>query len=744
MRASIKNALGFGVPLSLALLIALCDTATAQTKRVVVVYDERLDFPGLAALDASLVRTLRASASPPEIYREALDLSRFGSPGYLAEMRDHLRRKYRNLDIDVAIGVMGPSLDFLLENGATVFPGAAIVFCGIDGADLSRRELHGEATGVLVKREFRPTLELALRLHPLTRLAVVIGGTSEFETRLMEKVRTELKPLETRVNVAYMIGLTRPELLAAVASLPPHTVVLYTTFFRDRTGSTFLPHHVLHAIVQVANAPIYGFIDQYMGRGIVGGHLYSIDAHGELAARLTQRILAGERAGSIPLAQPASGSQEVDWRQIKKWNVNSKLLPADIRVRYREPSVWKQYLSYIMAVFVLSALQASIIVALIVERARRRQTQRRYALASANGRVGVWAWDLERDELFIDPFLETTLGYTTEESGHQFANWFRHVVPADAAAVESVKQDAIGGVTPNFEVEHRVRCRNGDIRWFLARGSVVYKNGKAVYMTGTETDITERKSAQEALEATRIELTRVSRLSMLGEFAASVAHEVRQPLTAITLNVQACLRWLKDPAPDLTELRLALDDVLDASRRADQVIQRNRELFRMRSVRREPLDINAVIRDIALLAAPRLDKSETRLSTTLAFDLPIAMGDRIELGQVLLNLISNSIDATEHLPPQQRRVRITTVESADGGVQVSVTDNGVGLEGVDIDRLFTLSYTTKADGTGVGLSLCRSIIVAHGGRIWATPNADAGATFWFTVPAVEAGLLVEA
>jgi signal transduction histidine kinase len=128
----------------------------------------------------------------------------------------------------------------------------------------------------------------------------------------------------------------------------------------------------------------------------------------------------------------------------------------------------------------------------------------------------------------------------------------------------------------------------------------------------------------------------------------------------------------------------------------------------------------------------------------LAFDLPIAMGDRIELGQVLLNLISNSIDATEHLPPQRRHVRITTVESADGGVQVSVTDNGVGLEGVEIDRLFTLSYTTKADGTGVGLSLCRSIIVAHGGRMWATPNADAGATFWFTIPAVEAGVLVEA
>jgi signal transduction histidine kinase len=279
-----------------------------------------------------------------------------------------------------------------------------------------------------------------------------------------------------------------------------------------------------------------------------------------------------------------------------------------------------------------------------------------------------------------------------------------------------------------------MRHRDGSIRWFLARGSVVRKNGKGARMTGTDTHITDRKHAEQALDFAQTELTRVSRLTSLGEFAASVAHEVRQPLTSIVLNAEACLRWLNGASPDLDKIREALDDVMAASNRADEVIQRNRELFRMHSVSKELLDMNAVIRAVALLAGPRLHKSHMMLATSLTTDLPAVMGDRIELEQVLLNLIANSIDATEQLPPGKRKVAIRSALTADGSVQVSVSDNGVGLDEVDRDQLFTLSYTTKASGTGVGLSLCRSIIEAHGGRLFVAPTPGPGATFCFTIP----------
>ena len=732
MRPSMGHIAGYLLLLTIALLPGLVEAAAPQPKRIVVIYDERLDFPGLAALDASLIRTLRSEAAvPPEIYRESLDLSRFGSPQYLKQFRDYLRQKYANHKIDVAIAVMSPSLDFLLEYGPAIFPGTPIVFSGIDRRELSKRTLPAHVTGVTVDRTYRPTLELALRLHPNTRRVVIVGGTSPFDTRLVDQIREELQPYRNRLALEYLTDLPFEKLKQVVATLPAHTIVLYSTLFRDGVGRPFVPHEALRSLAQVTSVPIYGFVDQYLGLGIVGGHLYSVGAHGTLAARLAQRVLAGGAAG-VPFMEGPRRIDAVDWRELEKWRIDPSLLPPGISIKFREPSPWDQYHWYIVAALALTLLQASAIVALAIERARRRQSQQRYALASANGGVGVWDWNLETNEMYVDPFLSTVLGYPDRKI-RNIQDWSRLVYADDAPLVVARAQDAIAGKT-QFEVEHRMVHRDGHIRWFLARGSVTYRNGKPARVTGTETDITDRKNAEAALGVTQSELTRVSRLTTLGEFAASVAHEVRQPLTSIVLNVEASLRLLNTPTPDLAEVREALKDVILASNRADEVIHRNRELFRMHSVSKEPLDMNNVIREVAMIARPRLHKSHVQLATSFAVDLPTVMGDRIELEQVLLNLIANSIDATEHLLPSQRRVLITTAQAGRNGVQVCVSDNGVGLASVDLEQLFRLSYTTKPSGTGIGLSLCRSIVEAHGGRMWARANPVAGATFCFTIP----------
>ena len=200
------------------------------------------------------------------------------------------------------------------------------------------------------------------------------------------------------------------------------------------------------------------------------------------------------------------------------------------------------------------------------------------------------------------------------------------------------------------------------------------------------------------------------------------------------MNATASLRWLGDPTPNLTEIRGALLDVMDAGNWASELIQRNRELFKQHTVRKEPLDIHDVVRDVAVLAQTRLQDRRVVLTTSLASGLPAVVGDRIELQQVLLNLIVNSIDATESIDPGARRIDVATTLIPTGVVKVSVRDNGVGLDGVDVRQMFSLSYTTKANGTGIGLSLSRSIVEAHGGTLWAEPNADGGATFSFTVP----------
>lgn len=246
-------------------------------------------------------------------------------------------------------------------------------------------------------------------------------------------------------------------------------------------------------------------------------------------------------------------------------------------------------------------------------------------------------------------------------------------------------------------------------------------------------DITERRRVETALHEARVELVRASRLSALGEFGATIAHEVRQPLTAILLNARTSLRIAEGPAPNLAVIREALLDIADASRRAEEVIQRNRRLFRDHDIEAVPLDINGVIRETLVLAHTSLRESAVTVQTSLAADVPTIAGDRIELQQVLLNLMANAIDAMKP-STGPRLLRISSAMADGEAVTIKISDNGVGLGAVDVQQMFTLAYTTKATGSGVGLSISRSIVDAHGGRLWAEQNPGAGATFCFTLP----------
>jgi PAS domain S-box-containing protein len=423
-----------------------------------------------------------------------------------------------------------------------------------------------------------------------------------------------------------------------------------------------------------------------------------------------------------------------DWRQVKRWSISPSALPPQSDIRFREPSAWDKYRWYIVGAIALAALQTMMIAALVVERSRRRRGQERYAMATAAGGVGVWDWNLETNEVNVDPALMSSLGYADGEIANHLDQLSQLMHPDDAAAVLARMRESAEDPYPTSEVEFRMVHRDGGIRWFLSRGSRVRRNGGPAYLTGTYIDITDRKASERKLGEMQVELTRVSRLTALGEFAAALSHEIRQPLASIVTNAKASLRLLGSPAPDLTEIREALLDVADAGNWANEVIQRNRQLFRQRTVQKEPVDVHAVIHEVAVLAETQLQNRRTVLTTDSASPLPAVIGDRIELQQVLLNLIVNGIDATESVDPGPRRIVVSTELVAEGLVKVSVSDNGVGLDGVDMQQMFSLSYTTKANGSGIGLSLSRSIVEAHGGTLWAEPNQDAGATFSFTVP----------
>ena len=254
----------------------------------------------------------------------------------------------------------------------------------------------------------------------------------------------------------------------------------------------------------------------------------------------------------------------------------------------------------------------------------------------------------------------------------------------------------------------------------------------------------ERARAGEALQQAQAELTRVTRVTTVGELAASIAHEVNQPLAAIVADASACLHWLAADRPDLDAIRDALGAVVKDGERAGEVIGRIRALLSRTPVAREPCDLASIVHDVLPLVGPELARHAIVLQTALTPDLPCVIGDRIQLQQVLLNLLMNAAEAMRETPPEQRRVVVrSAVERRDDGewAVLAVQDAGAGFHDLDHERLFEAFYTTKPNGLGMGLSISRSIVERHGGRLWGTANPEQGATFHFALRAASSECL---
>jgi two-component system sensor kinase FixL len=267
-------------------------------------------------------------------------------------------------------------------------------------------------------------------------------------------------------------------------------------------------------------------------------------------------------------------------------------------------------------------------------------------------------------------------------------------------------------------------------RWSLQRD----EQGRPVAILETNNDITERKQAEEGLRKAQAELAHVTRVLTMGELASSIAHEVNQPLAAVITNANACLRWLAVDPSNIDEARECVRRIIRDGNRASEVIARIRALAKKSSLDRTSLDINETIREVIALTNSEALRSNIWLRTELATHLPPVQGDRVQLQQVVLNLVVNGIEAMKPITNRPRELLIKSDQFESDKVLVSVKDTGIGLDPESLDRIFNAFYTTKPEGMGMGLSISRSIIEAHGGRLWARPNEGLGATFQFTLP----------
>jgi PAS domain S-box-containing protein len=252
-------------------------------------------------------------------------------------------------------------------------------------------------------------------------------------------------------------------------------------------------------------------------------------------------------------------------------------------------------------------------------------------------------------------------------------------------------------------------------------------------------DLTERKRAEESLHKMQMELAHANRVATMGHLTASITHEIKQPLAATVTNAQAALRWLGRRPPDLEEVRQALDRIEESGHRGGDIVARIRALIQKAPPRKDRLDLNAAIREVIQLTRGEAVKNGVSVRAQLADGLPLIHGDRVQLQQVVLNLIVNGVEAMSSASEGARDLLVSTAKVDSGGVLVAVMDSGPGLGSANLERLFDAFYTTKAGGLGMGLSICRSIIDAHGGRLWASAKVPRGTVFQFVLPAHPGG-----
>jgi PAS domain S-box-containing protein len=344
----------------------------------------------------------------------------------------------------------------------------------------------------------------------------------------------------------------------------------------------------------------------------------------------------------------------------------------------------------------------------------------------------VWRAGLEGSPDFLN---QPALDYTGLSLDQAETGWPRAFHPDDKKGM-LVKWSAIRASGMPGGLEARLRRFDGEYRWFSFQAVPLRdESGNIVKWYGSSTDIEERKQAESALHDARTALAHASRVTMLGEISATIAHEVNQPLAAIITNGQAGLRFLRHEPPDLKDVRGTLEWIVKDGNRASGIIQRVRGLLKKTDTRKVPLDVNDVIDEVANLLQRELVAQDVILRLELAPALPPAIADRVQIQQVIINLAMNGVDALQAIEDRPRALLVRSSENGAGHVVVAVQDSGVGIPPEHAGRVFNPFYSTKPGGLGIGLSICRSIIEDHGGRLWTSDDKDGpGATFQFSLP----------
>ena len=727
----------FKVALSAACLVVAAHThAASPPDGVLVIHSNQRPTPAAIVIEDTLrKRVPEALQRPVEIYSEYLDIERFSPDAYIGVGTDFLRQKYNDRNIRVIVSAAPQAVRFAATFRDNALPGVPIVHLALPTDQVERMALPSDVIGRTIDLDPFQTLQLAFRLHPDARRLVFVLGAAERDRIWEQRVRGAVGRLDMHPEVEYLSGLPTSDVLRRLKALKKETIVYTPGYFVDGEGQVATPRTVVEMIAAASAAPVYGPLDTFLGAGIVGGYMAPYEEQAKEAGSLVVRLLNGTAPTAIARTSIKSVPM-VDWRAVRRWGIDERMLPADTVIRFREPSGWDRYWREISLGFLVLALQAGLIAALLIERRSRHRmatalegSQKQMNLAAAAARLSMFVWDVSPDGIPSTPLPRRRIG-NPHGPPIAFDQVLETTHPADREHLgRAVRTAAAGG--DQFDIEYRVPVPDGSVRWIAARGRAERRRARQVL--GVAVDITDRKLAELRAVEDRNALRHMTRVSMLGQLSASIAHQLNQPLAAILGNAEAARKMLGKERVDLVELREICDDIVADNNRAAEVIRRLGALYRRGDMKTERFDLNELIREtLELLRAELLIRHVTP-RTDLAPAVPAIDGGRIQLQQVVLNLVLNAADAMTGGDVAKRSLELRT-EATGTDVRLYVADNGHGIPESDLKRVFDPFYSTKAGGMGIGLAICRSIVAAHHGSILATNNPEGGTTFSVILP----------
>ena len=596
------------------LMLGTAGAWAEDVRRILVIYSNSRLVGGNADVEQGLSGVLSGSTTRRvEIYSEFLE-SEFADPSYEQTVTTYLRGKYARYRPDVIVAVARPSLGFVLRQRANLFPETPIVHAAVFKSTLaSYPTLPPDVIGVAVEYDPAGTIEQALRWHPGARHALIVVGSTPRDVEWERQLKTITPQFESRVSIEFLSGLPTSELLARVAALGPDSIVFTPGYYQSGDTVRSTPRESAAAIARASTAPVYGFLNTFIGTGVVGGRSPSFVEMGTQAGQTVDRLLDGASPATLALPPLMPNRLRVDVRQAHRWKIADSDIPQDAVLHFKEPSFWEAYRTLTIAVACVILFQGFLIGALLLERRRRRK-------------------------------------------------------------------------------------------------------------------------AELAVELQRSEIEHASRLAMAGELTASIAHEINQPLGAILASADAAEMILQargERDEDLLRIvsRIRRDDL-----RASEVIRKLRALLARHDPEREPFDLGLLVNEVTKLLEAEADRRHMALQLGPVPSDSAVVGDSVQLQQVLLNLMLNAMDAMADMPPDRRTVAVEVARDAKT-VIVSVRDRGPGIAADSLPKVFESFFSTKHRGMGLGLSIARTIVEAHGGRIDAGNGPVHGAVFRVELPA---------